>query len=400
METRDFGGVPVNLFLPFDDVEPGALEQIITTSQHPSAYEKLAVMPDCHQGYGVTIGTIFVTSNTIVPNAVGVDIGCGVAVAKTRIELDQDMMGADFWSDLDRRVRARIPVGTKGHAEPQAWDGFNDPAFGTDPKGTRAWHQLGTLGGGNHFLEYAVGDDGYLYCMVHSGSRGFGHMLATKHQKIAVAMNDGRRGRKDPKDLESFRLDDEVGQNYVSDMLVAIDYARESRRQMLDALVRALAVTMEGANIPGNTTFTDYSYDCCHNYAEPDLTPRYGDPDPVIHRKGAVDAAEGKPGVIPGSMGSPSYLTIGKGNPDAWYSSSHGAGRTMGRKAAERTFDLAEFQQRMTGTFSRFDARDIDESPMAYKSIDEVIARQEDCIEVKMRLHPVLTVKGGGRDEG
>jgi tRNA-splicing ligase RtcB (3'-phosphate/5'-hydroxy nucleic acid ligase) len=398
METHEFGGVPVNLFLPLDEVEPGALDQIITTSNHPSAYEKLAVMPDCHQGYGVTIGTIFTTRNAVVPNAVGVDIGCGVAVAKTRIKLDRDVMGAEFFTELDRKVRRDIPVGMKGHAEPRKWEGFTDPVFGTDPRGTRAWHQLGTLGGGNHFLEYAVGQDGYLYAMVHSGSRGFGHMLATKHQKIAVAMNDGRREyHKDPKDLESFRVDDEVGQNYLRDMNVAILYAKQSREQMLLSLLVALTSTMKGEGIKGATTHPDWAYDCCHNYAKTVLD---GNESVVMHRKGAVDATEGTRGVIPGSMGSPTFLTTGKGNPDAWYSSSHGAGRKMGRKAAERTFDMQAFQQAMTGTYSSFGVSILDESPMAYKDVGTVIERQQDCVAVDQILYPLLTVKGGGRDEG
>lgn len=381
MQTTNYGGADVNLFLPEEELEPGALLQIIDTSIHPHVLGPVAVMPDVHQGYGVTIGTIFQTGGVIVPNAVGVDIGCGVAYVNTGIKFEH--IDEATFREIDWGIRQSIPVGFNWHdkamtrvpVDPSYYKYANHPQ--------RVDLQYGTLGGGNHFIELLADDEtGYMWAAVHSGSRGFGNNMAERFQALAIKENAGGS-----KDLESLSLESEAGQLYYDAMKQACDYAKGSREWMLNTVRNILKEDI------GPPAKNNRIMDICHNYAEVRN-------DIVTHRKGAVDANEGRHGIIPGSMGSNTYVTRGLGNPDSIFSSSHGAGRTMSRGQAKKNFTLEEFQASLSGTYSTATTGTIDESPMAYKNIDLVIERQADCIAVEHILRPILTIKGGGRDEG
>lgn len=386
MESQRIKNVDVNFFLPIEEVEPGAMEQIVATASHPHAYKQLAVMPDCHQGYGVTIGSVFATEGVIVPNAVGVDIGCGVAVAATGI---RNTFDAAFWERFQTKLAETVPVGWRMFTEEQEWSQWEHPGFLDDQRVMhRAKLQLGTLGGGNHFLEVAQDGNGLIFFLVHSGSRHFGHTVATKYQQHAMSESP-----RDPVDLESLRDDSELGRLYLRDMSLASAYASTSRQRMIEDMWDTFwasqrdghLIEMDGAS---------WNQDVCHNYVVEIEDGIW------LHRKGAVDASKGVFGVIPGSMGTPTYLVRGRGNLASWMSCSHGAGRVMGRNAAKRTYTMDQFAEAMEGTFSKITPGMLDESPMAYKSIDTVIDRQTDCIEVVNKLMPILTLKGGGRDEG
>jgi tRNA-splicing ligase RtcB len=377
MEQHNWGGVDINLFIPEYELEPGAREQIVATSNHPHAVGPVAVMPDVHQGYGVTIGTIVATADVVIPNAVGVDIGCGVTFVETGIQLTE--LSRSDVTAFEADVRASIPVGFRWHAEPVAEPPLDASFYRFARHPDRVDLQFGTLGGGNHFLELLVDEQtDRVWLAVHSGSRGFGHSVAEHFQSIAVRENAGGS-----KDLESLTVASEAGQAYLDTMEAASRYASGSRRWMLGTMARILGVR-------GHAGVTDVP----HNYAELDSNGL------VVHRKGAVDASLGMIGIIPGSMGARTYVTQGKGNPDSLHSSSHGAGRSMSRSQAKKRISVESFRDSLRGTYSTATEGTLDESPQAYKDIDLVIQRQTDCIEVRHVLSPVLTIKGGGRDEG
>lgn len=382
METKIFGGVPVNLFLPEWDLESGALEQIIATSQHPHVIGKVAVMPDAHQGYGVSIGTVFSTEGVIVPNAVGVDIGCGVTFVNTGVNFFD--LDADFFREYESKIRSKIPVGFNWHKDVEGEHPLDEAVlrkYARHPD--RVALQFGTLGGGNHFLELLRDSVDRIWIAVHSGSRGFGHNVAEYFQKIAVEENAGGS-----KNLESLSLRSGAGTDYLFAMNQATLYASASRHWM----IQTMRETLWGMVGRGEDALSPW--DVPHNYA----IKRYG--SVVTHRKGAIDASLDKIGIIPGSMGSPTYFVVGRGNPESLQSASHGAGRVMSRSKAKVNVSLEEFQAALSDTYSTASVHTLDESPQAYKDIDTVIERQRDLVTVVEKLHPVLTIKGGGRDEG
>ena len=383
MESVRMGGVQVNVFAPLWELEQGALNQIGAASQHPFAVGPVAVMPDCHQGYGVTIGTVLMTNGVIIPNAVGVDIGCGVTFVNTGRNFYETT--DSMWRAIENDVRLKIPVGFNWYDDPYLYEGelIKNKHLEYSRHPDRVFRQFGTLGGGNHFLEYLVDEQtGMIWAAVHSGSRGFGHDIAMHFANVAVENNVGGS-----KDLESLAIVSNEGKEYLSYLEVATKYASESRKHMLSSLRYILRSHTYG-NLPSKEMV-----DVPHNYAEVQSGM-------VLHRKGAVSARAGQVGIIPGSMGTSTYVTEGKGNPFSQFSSSHGAGRRMSRSQAKKNISLADFSESLSGTYSSATAGTIDESPQAYKDIDTVISQQEDCVSIKHVLKPILTIKGGGRDEG
>lgn len=383
MESVRMGGVQVNVFAPLWELEQGALNQIGAASQHPFAVGPVAVMPDCHQGYGVTIGTVLMTNGVIIPNAVGVDIGCGVTFMKTGRNFYETT--DSMWRSIGSEIRDRVPVGFNWHDKPILKEGEliqnADLRYSNHPD--RVFTQFGTLGGGNHFLEYLVDEEtGSVWIAVHSGSRGFGHDIATHFAAVAKEQNAGGGV-----DLESLSLNSTAGKEYVHYLNIASKYASESRKHMLRSLLTTLDKYTYG-RVANNDVI-----DVPHNYATIDKGI-------ALHRKGAVSAMKGQVGIIPGSMGTATYVTVGKGNKESLYSSSHGAGRRMSRSQAKKNISLDDFSESLSGTYSSATAGTIDESPQAYKDIDTVISQQADCISIKHVLKPILTIKGGGRDEG
>ena len=386
-------------------IEGSAGEQIQRMASMPQLYKHLAIMPDCHYGKGATVGSVMALEGAIVPNCVGVDIGCGMAAFNTRLKFQGELATREFWQAWLAGTAAAVPVGFSCHErdrkgrngeperEARAVEHFGDEkwhmqvgAYGQLEQGRKFRHlheqlirQAGTLGGGNHFLEAQRDEDGNIWIMVHSGSRNVGLRLAGIYDKAARALNEKWKSET-PQSLNWLPLDSTEGQDYLADMQWAVQYALFNRKEMLRAALGVLAVEFveeEMLNLP-------------HNFAA--LEHHFGK-NVLVHRKGATAARAGQPGIIPGSMGTVSYIVEGLGNPQSFHSCSHGAGRAMSRTQAKREFSAADMATSLAGTFSLADSGCIDETPQAYKDIDAVMARQTDLVKIVHRLQPVITLK-------
>lgn len=388
--------VPVKMWMPGDEVEAGAMEQLRNVASHPEIALHLAVMPDCHVGYGVPIGCVAPTEGAVIPNAVGVDIGCGMHAIQTGIALDAERMGERFWHDWGADVAREVPTGFNEHKAPQSL-GPLDRGLHAKPLQPlirkKAAYQLGTLGGGNHFLEAQRDEAGEIWLMVHSGSRHTGLRIANHYNELAID-SANRRGLQVGKDLASLPLDDPIGQQYLDDMAWAEEFALASREEMGRKMVRALFRTLAALAIPFSPAEDPTVINIHHNFAA--LETHQGR-EVMVHRKGATSAQREQLGIIPGSMGTSSYIVRGLGNPESFMSCSHGAGRIMGRNAARKAISEAEFAASLTGTHSRARKEFLDEAPAAYKDIDVVMERQADLVEIIHTLRPLMTVKGEGR---
>ncbi len=389
-------GVPVLAWLPANEIDAGTMDQLANIANHPDVGTHIAVMPDCHIGYGVPIGCVAPTIDAVIPNAVGVDIGCGLHAIPTGIPHDPERMDRRFWHDWGREVQREVPTGFSTHKAPQKLGPLdrklNAPGL-QKLLNQKAAYQLGTLGGGNHFLEAQVDESGMLWLMVHSGSRHTGLRIANHYNALAKDITE-QRGIAVGKDLASLPLDDQSGQDYLEDMEWASDFALANREEMGRRLLRALWRTMDARGVPVDDRAVGEVVNIHHNFAR--LEEHDGIPV-MIHRKGATSAARGEIGVIPGSMGTPSYIVRGLGKPESFNSCSHGAGRVMGRNAARKAITPEAFAASLEGTFSRPSMSYVDEAPLAYKPVDVVIDRQRDLIEVVHTLRPLMTVKGDSK---
>ncbi len=380
--------LPIKMWLY--DVESGALEQARNLANYPYAVKHIALMPDCHQGFGMPIGGVMATREVIVPNAVGVDIGCGMCAVQTSLT---DIDRPDLLKILSG-IRSRIPVGFKHHKRPQdlrlmppVEDERNMPVV--DREYDSATRQVGTLGGGNHFIEIQKGSDGNIWVMVHSGSRNIGKQVADYYNRMAIRLNEKwkspvPRGHQ----LAYLPLDSKEGQQYILEMNYCIDFALASRKLMMD---RALQVIRSFFRDEVNMA---PMINIAHNYAA--FEQHFGQ-QVVVHRKGATKASDETVGIIPGSQGAKSYIVKGKGNKDSFESCSHGAGRTMGRKEAIRSLDLAAEVKKLNdqGILHAIRGRrDLEEAASAYKDITKVMQYQEDLVDVLCELNPLAVVKG------
>lgn len=404
--TCEKGKIPIKSWS--ESVEPEAMTQAINLANHPCIREHVALMPDCHSGYGMPIGGVIAVENAVIPNAVGVDIACGVAAVKTNLQL------TDFGNERDkqaRKIRAildelhkRVPVGEgHSHQEPQEWERFKEirdesgryrRTWLTDHKWDLAYKSLGTLGGGNHFLEIQADGNDQIWLMLHSGSRNVGYTIADYYNKQAMQICTMRGDSLPAKDLAFLLMDSEEGQDYIRDMQFAMDFAMENRRRMMDAFVESVQVvkpSMEPLD----------SINIHHNYAalEEHFGKKYW-----IHRKGATSARAGQTGIIPGSMGSSSYIVNGLGNPESFASCSHGAGRKMSRTQACLSITEEKAERAMKGIVHdpwtkvrrgrAKGEKDLSECPLAYKDIYEVMQAQSDLIEQIVKLRPLGVLKG------
>jgi tRNA-splicing ligase RtcB len=304
-----------------------------------------------------------------------------------------------FLRELHERTKQEIPTGFGEHATPRRWQGFDDetrytPAVAQIVRG-KGPRQLGSLGGGNHFLELCQDEDGMVWLMLHSGSRGAGNMIASHHIAIARELNE-RLGIPSARDLWVLPLDRAEGQDYLKDMLWAQDYAMENRQRMRAAFIDLLADLLR------RRLKIDLEFDAAagvnihHNYAHREAA--YGR-EVWVHRKGATFAGAGVLGIIPGSMATGSYIVRGLGNPESFQSCSHGAGRVMSRGQAVRSISLDAFASQMRGIVAETSAEYLDEAPQAYKDLDTVIFNQSDLVEPVRRLRPIMNVKGAGTGE-
>ena len=388
MRTIKGGRLPIKSWC--EDIEDGAMAQAKALAELPFAVGHVALMPDCHQGFGMPIGAVLACEGVIIPNAVGVDIGCGMRAVRAGLHVDA--LGERRVAELVARAAAAIPLGFAHHRKPQGWEGF-DAFPGGDPfvasQLDAAKFQLGTLGGGNHFIEFQRDADGAVWLMIHSGSRNFGLQIAEHYHAKAVEICPSRFPGV-PKDLSCLPLDTKQARNYIQAMRFALDFARENRARMMAALLDIFA------EVTGCSDF-GAPLDIHHNYAEP---AEFGGVEVWLHRKGATAARGGQPGIIPGSMGTASYIVEGKGEPESFESCSHGAGRRLGRGEACRVLDKESCDRDMAGIVftpwgrSRKGGLDLSEAPAAYKDIDAVMAAQADLVEVKVKLRPLGVVKG------
>lgn len=372
--------VPVFSWCP--NIEENARTQIDNLARLPFSYHHIAIMGDCHSGYGMPIGGVMATKEgIIVPNAVGVDIGCGMIAVQTRL-LET---GVDNLKTIMGHARELIPLGFSHHKEPQAWEGFDRapdiPIIQQEL--TSARKQLGTLGGGNHFIEIQKGSDDRIWLMIHSGSRNFGLKVATEYHKKAKRLCERWASDIPDPDLSFLPIDSPEGHEYYEAMKYCLEFAQANRELMMENLKSVVGPLARGF---------DTTINIHHNYAA--FEHHFGT-DVLVHRKGATQAQTGQPGIIPGSMGAPSYITRGLGNPESFESSSHGAGRRMGRKEAKRTLNLEEERAKMEGIVHGLrTVEDLDEAPGAYKSIDKVMENQKDLTEIVVKLTPLASIKG------
>ncbi|MCB1217163.1 RtcB family protein [bacterium] len=386
-------------------LEGSAAEQIRRMATMPQLYRHLAIMPDCHYGKGATVGSVMALEGAVVPNCVGVDIGCGMAAINTGLSFEGEMATREFWQGWLARTAEAVPVGFSCHDRDRRGNqgGPEREARAVEHFGSEDWHQqpraaggletgrkfrslheqmirqAGTLGGGNHFLEAQRDEHGNVWIMVHSGSRNIGLRLAGHYDRRARELNAQWKSEA-PQSLNWLPTDSEDGRDYLADMQWAVQYALFNRKEMLRSALGALELEFEEErmlNLP-------------HNFAA--MENHFGR-NVLVHRKGATAARAGQPGIIPGSMGTASYIVEGLGNPDSFHSCSHGAGRAMSRTQAKREFSAEDMATSLSGTFTQADSGCIDETPQAYKDIDEVMARQQDLVKVVHRLSPVITLK-------
>jgi len=372
--------VPIKLWL--DDIEEGALVQARNLANLPCAYKWVAIMPDCHQGFGMPIGGVLAAEDVIIPNAVGVDIGCGMLAARTGLqEIDTDTLRL-----VRAQIKMEVPVGFEHHKTAQTWDGFDCapdiPIIQQELDSAR--RQLGTLGSGNHFIEIQHGSDGYVWVMIHSGSRNFGLKTANTFHNIARSLCDRKGYALPDRDLAYLPMDTREGREYLAVMNYCCDFARANRSLMMERIGEIIA-KVSGANLLEKINIH-------HNYAAIEI--HYGR-EVLVHRKGATKASRDTIGIIPGSMGTNSYIVKGLGNPESFESCAHGAGRRMGRKQAIRSLDLETEQKKMDGVLHGLRSRGgLDEAPGAYKDIDEVMRLQQDLVTISVSLKPLASIKG------
>lgn len=386
---KDNYKVPVKIWPEF--VEESAMVQIDNLASLPFVFGPIAVMPDVHCGYGMPIGTVVGLRNCVSPNMVGVDIGCGMCAVKTTItnmptEITKEVMGL---------IRQAIPVGFNHHSQPQiktkdlqkelCGNGFELDYMIVNQELQSATHQLGTLGGGNHFIEIQT-DGESIWIMIHSGSRNLGKKVADYYNKIAIKLNEDFHSEvtKD-KQLAFLPLSSVQGHDYLNEMDACLKFAKLNRKHMMDKIMEILA---------------DYGgkeldrIDIHHNYAQ--VEHHFGQ-NVWVHRKGATSAKEGEMGIIPGSQGTASYVVKGKGNVNSLMSCSHGSGRKMGRNVARKTLSIKSEADMLNAkgiVHSIRNESDLDEAPSAYKDIDTVMKEQEDLVEIVTKLTPLGVIKG------
>jgi len=393
MKVTSSQKIPIKLWMEnLADMESGAWEQAKNLANFPFAYRWIAIMPDAHQGYGMPIGGVMATKGVIIPNAVGVDIGCGICAVKTSLtEIDTDIL-----KKIMGEIRKVVPVGFNKHKEAQ--DGELMPnndelKLIVYQEYNNAITQLGTLGGGNHFIEIQKGSDGHIWIMIHSGSRNLGFKVANYYNKLAQELNEKWHSSV-PKswELAFLPVDSKEGQAYVREMNYCVNFALANRKLMMDRVIEVFQNKILGHEHP----FAKFEpmINIAHNYAS--LENHFGQ-NVWVHRKGATKATKDLVGIIPGSQGTSSYIVEGLGNKESFMSCSHGAGRRMSRSQARRELNLKEEIAKMDKKGIIHGLRnqgDLDEASSAYKDIDWVMKQQEELVKIKVKLEPLAVIKG------
>lgn len=387
---------PIKLWT--DDIEASALQQLQNVAQLPFIHKNgVAAMPDVHWGIGATVGSVIATRGAIIPAAVGVDIGCGMNAVRTSLTAS-DLL--ESLAVLRHDIECSIPLGAGGkHRKTEIVEAHfkrlpqGDPRWGRSLMGgvandkglERASAQLGTLGSGNHFIEICLDESQAVWVMLHSGSRGTGNIIGRQFIEQAKQLMEKYFITLPDKDLAYFPINTQEFEDYVSAVSWCQDYALTNRQIMLELIINSMRHRLPPF------TLMDEVISCHHNYVEREN--HFGE-NLWVTRKGAIRARQGDLGIIPGSMGTKSYIVRGKGNPESYNSCSHGAGRKMGRKEAARRFTITDLEQQTQGVECRKDAAVIDEIPAAYKDIDVVMANQTDLVEIVHTLKQICCIKG------
>ena len=370
------------------EIEESALEQAKNLANLPFVFRQVCLMPDTHAGYGMPIGGVLALKEVVICNAVGVDIGCGMVAVRTNLT---DISAPEI-KRIMKLIRKTIPLGMKHHKSAQCtvYEMFGEigPLPVVPREAQDACKQIGTLGGGNHFWELQRGSDGFIWFMIHSGSRNIGKQVADYHNRLARKLNDKWRSAVPSAwQLAFLPLDTAEAKAYWQEMELCLLFAQKNRSLMAERTKEAILEVIPSVSF-------EEEINIHHNYAT--MESHFGE-EVVVHRKGATSAWQGQLGLIPGSQGTPSYVVRGKGNPDSFMSCSHGAGRKMGRKQACRTLNLAEENARLDAKGIIHAIRgpsDLEEAAGAYKDIDVVMAEQTDLVEIVVKLEPLAVIKG------
>jgi tRNA-splicing ligase RtcB len=381
------------LFAPPQTIEAEALKQIENTASMPFIYKHVAVMPDCHYGKGATVGTVLATEGSIIPAAVGVDIGCGMIAVKTSLRREDIKEAAVVRAGIERRIpmsagKNNRSVSGSAAVRIRELEKLATRDYGAiDPNWRLA---LGTLGGGNHFIELATDETGSVWATLHSGSRGIGNKIGNLHIKRAQTLAKSHRIVLPDRDLAYLTEGTQEFDEYVRDLLWAQNFARLNRDEMMDRVMIELSQSVHGDSAH-MAALEIQRINCHHNFTQ--LEEHFGR-RVWITRKGAIEARRGMWAMIPGSMGTRSYIVTGLQNPMAFNSAPHGAGRRLSRTAARKQYTMSELDTAMRGIEYRRSPVLLDEIPSAYKDIDEVMAHAKDLVEIKHTLQQFVNVKG------
>ncbi|ARN18497.1 RNA-splicing ligase RtcB [Piscinibacter gummiphilus] len=396
------GGVPLKMWTRGVPVEPEAKQQLANTARLPIVFKHVAAMPDVHLGIGATVGSVVPTLKAIIPAAVGVDIGCGMMAAKTTLRAE-DL--PDNLGPLRSAIERAVPHGSSPKRSGRDRGSWENPPERVDAvwaqladefdvlcelhprlRNTNNRKHLGTLGTGNHFIEVCLDEEGAVWFMLHSGSRGVGNAIGTHFIELAKKDAEQHQRNLPDQDLAYF----EEGARYFGDYVRAVSWAQTFAQRNREVMMANLIATVRTVITKPFESHVE-AVNCHHNYVQKEH--HFGE-DVFVTRKGAVSAKRGEMGIIPGSMGARSYIVRGLGNPESFESCSHGAGRVMSRTKAKKLFTVEDHVKATEGVECRKDADVVDEIPMAYKDIDAVMAAQQDLVEVVHTLKQVVCVKG------
>jgi tRNA-splicing ligase RtcB len=386
-------------WLPPEQIEPAAMQQIVKIASMPFIYKHVAIMPDCHVGMGATVGSCIPTDGAIIPAAVGVDIGCGMVAVRT--PLSRDDLPADL-RGIREGIERRIPlsagkynrgVSSTAKARVATLEKKAGERLGLYRKlsGRADWRlQLGSLGSGNHFIEITLDESEGVWAFLHSGSRGIGNKIAMQHIRTAQRLMKRESIRLPDRDLAYLSEGTEEFDEYIRDLRWAQDFALLNREEMMDRVMTELSYTVYGEG--GHEGELELErIQCHHNFTQKE---RHYGKDVLVSRKGAIQAKEGQMGLIPGSMGTASYVVRGLGSVDAFETAPHGAGRRFSRTQARKRFTMDDFDRDMQGIEVRRSKEFIDELPGAYKDIDTVMEQSRDLVEIVHTFSQIVNVKG------
>jgi tRNA-splicing ligase RtcB (3'-phosphate/5'-hydroxy nucleic acid ligase) len=383
-------------FLPPESIEPQAKQQLQNIAELPFVFHHVAVMPDCHLGKGATVGSVIATKGAVIPAAVGVDVGCGMVAVKTRF------FAEDLPDNLDKLrsgIERRIPLGAgAGSGNKNLTDTARERVMRLKSIARTDYDQvdknwttaLGSLGSGNHFIEICLDENKQVWVVLHSGSRGIGNRLATKHIKIAQKLMDEKSVSLKDRDLAYLMEHTPEFEAYIADLLWAQDFALLNREEMMDRVMKELSYTFYQED--GHQSEIELErINCHHNFTQPEK--HFGN-EVWITRKGAIQMKKDQKGIIPGSMGTRSYIVSGLENPYSYNSAPHGAGRRLSRTEAKRQYTLKDLEAAMGNISFRHSKSLIDEIPMAYKNIDEVMENSKELVQVEHVLEQIVNIKG------